>query len=87
MRGVIVEGEVYNASGEPERVLVFLELEPGDNGDALLHARRSYGERASILTLELDAVETALAALKRELDRRAPEPLPGQTELDVEGEA
>jgi len=86
MRGVIVEGEVYGAGGESERVLVFLELE--DTGsEAVLHIRRSYGERASVLTANLDDVERALAALKREHDRQPPAPLPGQTELDVEGEA
>ena len=85
MRGVIVEGEVYGKSGEqPERVLVFLELED-TGGEQVLHARRSYGERASILTLNLEDVERALAALKREHDRQ-PAPLPGQVELEVEGE-
>ena len=85
MRGVIVEGEIYGRDGDSERVLVFLELE----GD-VLHARRSYGERASTLTLELEDVEAAIAALKRERGRRPPEPIPGQTSLDdddLEGEA
>ena len=85
MRGVIVEGEIYGRDGEAEQVLVFLELEEGG-----LHARRSYGERASILTLELDAVEAAIAALKAEQARKPPKPIPGQTslaEVDLEGEA
>jgi len=85
MRGVIVEGEVMNATGEPERVLVFLELEDTASEYGLvLHARRSYGERASILTLELDAVETALAALKREA-ARVPE-VTLEVDDDAEGE-
>ena len=87
MRGVIVEGEVYAGSGATERVLVFLELEGDETGASLLHARRSYGERASILTLQLDDVEAAIAALKAEATRQPPAPIPGQTELDVEGEA
>ena len=80
MRGVIVKGLV---NGEP--VLVFLELE-----DDVLVARRSYGERASVLALKLDDVEAAVAALKRERDRQPPKPLEGQTslaEVDLEGEA
>jgi len=87
MRGVIVGGEVYGASGESERVLVFLELEDTGGPEAVLHIRRSYGERASVLTANLDDVEAALAALKAEAARQAPAPIPGQTELDVEGEA
>ena len=85
MRGVIVEGEIYGATGEPERVLVFLELD-----GRRLRARRSYGERAQILTLELEDIEAAVAALKAEQRRKPPEPLPGQTslaEVDLEGEA
>ena len=83
MRGVILEGELYGAGveGRAETVRVFLELE-----DGYLHARRSYGERASILTLDLDAVEAALAALKTEQARRPPEPIPGQVELEVDAE-
>ena len=85
MRGVILEGELYAANGESERVLVFLELESMLNADAeVLYVRRSYGERASVLTLELDAVEAALAALKAEATRRPPEPLPGQTSLELD---
>lgn len=77
MRGVILAGELWHAStgrntdDALERVLVFLELE-----DGVLHARRAYGERAAILSLELDDVEATLAALKTEQARRprAPEP-------------
>ena len=65
---------------------MFLELEDTDDGEALLHARRSYGERASILTLQLDDVERALAALKREHERQPPAPIPGQVELEDAGE-
>jgi hypothetical protein len=80
MRGVIVEGEVWTSARaeaeELERVRVFLELE-----DGVVHARRTYGERAVVLSLELDDVEAALAALKHEANRRPPKPIPGQTEL------
>jgi hypothetical protein len=83
MRGVILEGHLYgHTGGESETVRVFLELDLDT-----LHARRAYGERASILTLDLDAVEAALAALKHEAARKPPAPLPGQTELDVEADA
>jgi hypothetical protein len=87
MRGVIVEGELWRASTGRhsdglETVLVFLELE-----DGYLHARRGYGERATILTLELDELESALAALKAEVARKPPQPIPGQLEIDDEGDA
>jgi hypothetical protein len=89
MRGVIVEGELWRASTGRhsddglETVLVFLELE-----DGFLHARRGYGERATILTLELDELESALAALKAEVARKPPASMPGQTELELaEGDA
>jgi hypothetical protein len=69
MRGVIVEGELWRASTGRhdglETVLVFLELE-----DGYLHARRGYGERATILTLALDELESALVALKAEVARK-----------------
>lgn len=75
MRGVILAGELWHAAtgrNTPdalERVLVFLELE-----DGTLHARRAYGERAAILSLELDDVEATLAALKTEQARKPPAP-------------
>jgi hypothetical protein len=84
MRGVIVEGELWRAStgrDNPEgleTVLVFLELE-----DGYLHARRGYGERATILSLELDELESALAALKAEVARKPSAPMLGQTELEL----
>ena len=85
MRGVIVEAEVYARDGASERVLVFLELE--DTGDeSVLHIRRSYAERASVLTASLDDVERAIAALKREHDRQPPAPIPGQVELEVDAD-
>jgi hypothetical protein len=80
MRGVIVEAELYGAgdtAGEAERVIAFLELE----GD-VLHIRRAYGARSAILSVELDDLEAALAALKLEAKRRPPEPIPGQTTID-----
>lgn len=91
MRGVILEGELYAAGGESERVLIFLELAGAVDDAEVLHARRSYGERASVLALELDDVEAALVALKVDATRRLegePEPpMPGQTELELEGDA
>ena len=54
---------------------VFLELE-----DGILHARRTYGERASILSVELGDVEAAIAALKYESTRTAPQPTPPEPE-------
>ena len=90
MRGVIVESEVYSEkAGDSERVLVFLELEDAD-GELVLHVRRSYGERASVLTVPLEDLEHGLAALKYEQTRKAPAPIPGQIEIEVddaEGEA
>lgn len=79
MRGVILEGELYGArNADPlETVRVFLELE-----DGILHARRAYGERASILSLNLDDVEAALAALKYEATRKTT-----PTELEPEAGA
>ena len=81
MRGVILEGQLAN-----ETVRVFLEL--GDRGE-LLYARRGYGERSAVLTLLLDEVEAALAALKAE-QARQPQPVEGQLALaddDADGEA
>ena len=87
MRGVILEGELYAAGGESERVLIFVELDVETEVAEVLHVRRSYGERASVLTLGLDEVEATLAAVKAEAARRPPAPLPGQTELELGGEA
>jgi hypothetical protein len=82
MRGVILEAELYghgDTGGEPERVIAFLELEHD-----VVHVRRAYGARSAILSVELDDLEAALAALKLEAKRRPPEPMPGQTELEVD---
>ena len=84
MRGVILEGEVYAADGESERVLVFLELEADVDEGEVLHVRRSYGERASVLTVKLDELDSALDALRAEA-ARLPRPLPGQAELELDG--
>ena len=85
MRGVILEGELFGGTEDAAQVLVFLELE-----DGYLHARRSYGARAAIVTFALDDLEAALAALRAESARRPPKPMPGQTslaEVDLEGDA
>jgi hypothetical protein len=80
MRGVILEGELWRTStgrdNGLETVLVFLELE-----DGIVHARRAYGERASILSLNLDNVEAALAALKAEVARKTAAPVELELEL------
>lgn len=72
MRGVIVEGELWTAAREGnggETVRVFLELE-----DGTLHVRRGYGQRSTVLSVDLGDVEAALAALKYDTVRRAPVP-------------
>jgi hypothetical protein len=77
MRGVILEATIYTgqASNEEsaEDILIFLEL-----ATTTLYARRNYGNHALVLELDLDDVETALAALKLEAqrERRGERPAP-----------
>ena len=82
MRGVILDCDLWTAErASGETLHIFLELEEG-----VLHARRSYGERASILSVDLDDLEGAIAALAYEHGRRnLPVQIEGQTALDVDG--
>ena len=80
MRGVILDGELYGSRDDAEAgetVHVFVELENG-----FVHVRRGYGTRAAVLTFELDAVDAALDALRREAERQPAAAIPGQLELD-----
>jgi hypothetical protein len=66
VNGVILEGELHDAKGDSIVVHIFLTIDR-DNDD--VHARRSYGDRATVLTLDLADVEAALTILKIEQSR------------------
>jgi hypothetical protein len=78
MRGVILEGEARSmtnitdggATPHDVGVLLFVELL-----DETLFVRRTYGERAVVLALDLDDVEATLAALKAEQARKPAAPI------------
>lgn len=66
MNGVILEGELYSADGESERVRIFLGYDMDADEQPNVHARRSFGERGAILTLKVHDVERALKVLREE---------------------